>query len=83
MQKPIEGSIPLLKNVEDRVTIGGSRNQKHAEKTEHSTDASALIKGGYSLSRATVTDKLHTNRKNLKRRLISLKSCFIFRNFNE
>jgi hypothetical protein len=70
MQKPIGGLLALLKNVEDRSAIGGSRNQKHAEKTEHSTDASALIKGGHSLSRATVTDKLHTNRKNLKRRLI-------------
>ena len=32
LQKPIEGSILLLKNVEDRSAIGGFRNQKHAEK---------------------------------------------------
>jgi hypothetical protein len=43
MQKPIGGLLALLKNVEDRSAIGGSRNQKHAEKTEHSTDASAYI----------------------------------------
>jgi ribosomal protein L37AE/L43A len=43
------------------------------KKPGHSTDASALIKGGYSLSQATATAKLHTKEAKVKRRLISLK----------
>ena len=29
MQKPVEGAYPAAENVEDRVAIGGFRNQKH------------------------------------------------------
>jgi len=29
MQKPVEGVYPAAENVEDRVAIGGFRNQKH------------------------------------------------------
>ena len=38
MQKPIEGLLALLKNIEDRSTIGEKHNQNHAEN---------YLKGGY------------------------------------
>ena len=55
MQKPIEGSILLLKNVEDRSAIGGSRNQKHAEKTERSSHSQTPHKTGKTRAKTNIS----------------------------
>ena len=49
MQKPIEGVYPLgfAETIEDRLRIGCSVNQKHAENAKRSHYSPAYLKGGY------------------------------------
>jgi len=55
MQKPIGGLLALLKNVEDRSAIGGSRNQKHAEKTERNSHSQTPHKTGKTQAKTNIS----------------------------